>query len=159
MVPVPPGVIFISTHNYEHEIFSRMPSCLWNMALSQGAAVTVQMLVCLPLLIVGKLLFWSRPYMEISCVVNCLAISFWRAYLFWVCNANEAKPIIPATNTSNWPSPTSLRWRLGLRFHSFPISDSHEVLRIRARLRSCFHGDAAIRANKVPITVFKHFRK
>lgn len=34
------------------------------------------------LLIRGKLLFWSRPYMEISCVVNCSVISFWRAYLF-----------------------------------------------------------------------------
>lgn len=65
------------------------------------------------LLIRGKLLFWSTPYMEISCVVNCLEISFWRAYLFWGCNANEAEPIIPVTNTSSQTSPASLRWEEG----------------------------------------------
>lgn len=83
---------------------------LWdNTDGSHGTGVSV--LLCLFvffLLIRRKLLFWSRPYMEISCVVNCLVTSFWRAYLFWVHNANEAEPIIPVTNTS---TQTSLRWR------------------------------------------------
>lgn len=68
--------LYPSTHNEEHEISSHMLLCLWNIAVSPGTGVSVQTLVCLLPLIKGKLLFWSRPYMEISCVVNCLLISF-----------------------------------------------------------------------------------
>lgn len=70
------------------------------------------------LLIRRKLLLWSQSYMEISRVVNCLVISFWRAYLFWACDANEAEPVIPVTNTSIF---AFLRWEGGRwRFLAFP---------------------------------------
>lgn len=57
------------------------------------------------------------------------------------------------------PSLTSLRWRSGLRFPSLlnfppPFFESHEVFRTKARLHSCFHGNASIRGDKVPITVW-----
>lgn len=42
------------------------------------------------------------------------------------------------------------------QFFSF---ESHEVFRTKARLHSCFHGNASIRGNKVPITVFEDFHK
>lgn len=40
-----------------------------------------------------------------------------------------------------------------------PFFETHEVLKTRARHHRCFHGNASIRGNKVPITVFEHFHK
>lgn len=108
-VAAPPGEIFTSSHSL-HTVIKMRFSAICQFAYGTGLYPVGQLtLVCLPPLMRGKLLFSSRPYMEISCVVNWLVSSFWRAYLFWVWNANEAKPIIPVTNTSSHPSPTSLR--------------------------------------------------
>ncbi len=96
-----------SAHTVNNMRFS-VTRCFGIWLYPKGQESVDRHLFVLFLLIRGKLLFWSRPYMEISCVVNCLVISFWRAYLFLVCDANEAEPIIPVTNTSSQTSPTQV---------------------------------------------------
>lgn len=40
-----------------------------------------------------------------------------------------------------------------------PFFETHEVFKTRARHHRCFYGNASIRGNKVPITVFEHLLK
>lgn len=63
------------------------------------------------------------------------------------------------------PDISLIRWEEGGCFFFFfpfpPICESQELFRIKtqgARLRCCYHGDAAIRVNKVPIIAFEYFQ-
>lgn len=86
-----PSVISIHVHTFQN-IQSSVACCFDKISWATGVSVR------LPPFFRKELFFWSRPDLEISCVVICLVILVWRAYLFWVCNANEVEPIIPVTS-------------------------------------------------------------
>lgn len=111
------------------------------------------------LLIRRKWLFWSRSYMEISCVVNCLVFSKGLFLLGLQCKWSEAynpcykhkHPDSSHLSGGSGGGGGGGGWAFKLSPFS-PISQRHKVFRIKtqgARLRGCFHGDA----------VFEYFHK
>ena len=155
------------TQHAEHEILSHTLFCLWNMAVSQGMGVGAQTLVCVLPLIGGKLLFWSSLYMVMSCVVNCLVLFFFffegLISLDLQCKWSVAHN---PCNKHGHPDISHISSVEGECVISclphLPIFKCQEVIRIPTqgvRLYSCFHGDAAIRWNKVPVIVFEYFLK